>query len=277
MPALLAVGDAFWWTLRWFPASPACTLHCLHTYRSSVVCMWTPQVPEPTCRSTRPRPVPLCCDLAHTIAAPREGQPRSSACQLQCPLSCCQSSAVTCAPHHVARRRYGRGTKPDWQRAGEVYAKATLGQAFFNLGYMHQYGAGLPQVGLPKTLKPAGPKLRALVAHWGRHVLELLCATPKYETKRAGGWRCPACGAVTELAGRSSCGTTAGSQAAAEEAEVSAGSRPWIAAADPMTLNTLDCLARWCCDKAAAAVACCGRKVEFCRLDRRIETHLKRA
>lgn len=57
MPALLAVGDAFWWALRWFPASPACTLHCLHTYRSSVVCMWTPQVPEPACRSTRPR----CC------------------------------------------------------------------------------------------------------------------------------------------------------------------------------------------------------------------------
>lgn len=44
------------------------------------------------------------------------------------------------------RSRYGRGTKPDWQRAGEVYAKANLGQAYFNLGYMHQYGAGLPQV-----------------------------------------------------------------------------------------------------------------------------------
>ena len=52
-----------------------------------------------------------------------------------------------------AGARYGRGTRPDWQRAGEVYAKANLGQAYFNLGYMHQYGAGLPQV-RPARLEP---------------------------------------------------------------------------------------------------------------------------
>ncbi len=165
---------------------------------------------------------------------------------------------MTCAPHHVARRRYGRGTKPDWQRAGEVYAKATLGQAFFNLGYMHQYGAGLPQVGLPKPLKPAGPKLRALVAHWGRHVHELLCVTPNFETERAGGWRCCACGAFTELAPFKLWNDS-------RVAGCGRGGRSLS------RKQTLDCCRKkpstactWrCCDKAAAAVACCGRKVEF--------------
>lgn len=40
---------------------------------------------------------------------------------------------------------YGRGMAPDWSRAGEVYSRAPLGQAFFNRGYMHQHGAGVPQ------------------------------------------------------------------------------------------------------------------------------------
>mmetsp|Transcript_14536 Transcript_14536/g.43932 ORF Transcript_14536/g.43932 Transcript_14536/m.43932 type:complete len:758 (-) Transcript_14536:985-3258(-) len=40
---------------------------------------------------------------------------------------------------------YGRNTVPDWQRAGEVYGRCPMGQAYFNLGYMHQYGAGMQQ------------------------------------------------------------------------------------------------------------------------------------
>lgn len=62
------------------------------------------------------------------------------------------SSAIVYRKSNRFVSRYGRGTKPDWQRAGEVYAKANLGQAYFNLGYMHQYGAGLPQVDLVMLL-----------------------------------------------------------------------------------------------------------------------------
>lgn len=40
---------------------------------------------------------------------------------------------------------YGRSVHADWSRAGEFYSKAPLSQAFFNRGFMHQHGAGLPQ------------------------------------------------------------------------------------------------------------------------------------
>ena len=44
---------------------------------------------------------------------------------------------------------YGRGAKPDWGRAAQLYSAATRfrnAQAAFNLGAMHEYGVGLPQV-----------------------------------------------------------------------------------------------------------------------------------
>lgn len=42
---------------------------------------------------------------------------------------------------------YGRGVKLDWRHAARLYEKASerSAQALFNLGYMHQYGAGLEQ------------------------------------------------------------------------------------------------------------------------------------
>lgn len=54
---------------------------------------------------------------------------------------------------------YGRGAARDWGRAAQLYGAASRtrgaapagaqaqAQALFNLGAMHEFGAGLPQVG----------------------------------------------------------------------------------------------------------------------------------
>lgn len=47
---------------------------------------------------------------------------------------------------------YGRGVARDWARAGQLYAAAAKfrnAQALFNLGVMHEFGAGLPRVRSP--------------------------------------------------------------------------------------------------------------------------------
>ena len=49
---------------------------------------------------------------------------------------------------------YGRGVIRSWPAAAQLYqaaSKFSNAQALFNLGIMHEYGAGLPQV------PPAGP------------------------------------------------------------------------------------------------------------------------
>ena len=46
---------------------------------------------------------------------------------------------------------YGRGVNRSWPAAAQLYqaaSKFSNAQALFNLGIMHEYGAGLPQVGL---------------------------------------------------------------------------------------------------------------------------------
>lgn len=42
---------------------------------------------------------------------------------------------------------YGRGVPVNWAYAAQLYEKASerSAQALFNLGYMHQFGAGLEQ------------------------------------------------------------------------------------------------------------------------------------
>lgn len=43
---------------------------------------------------------------------------------------------------------YGRGVSRDWPRAAQVYGEASkhrIAQASYNLGFMHEFGAGLPQ------------------------------------------------------------------------------------------------------------------------------------
>ncbi len=45
---------------------------------------------------------------------------------------------------------YGRGVNRSWSTAAQLYQAASKfgnAQALFNLGLMHEYGAGLPQVG----------------------------------------------------------------------------------------------------------------------------------
>jgi SEL1 protein len=51
---------------------------------------------------------------------------------------------------------YGRGARRDWRRAARLYEAASRArtpaaqaqaQALFNLGFMHEFGAGRPQVG----------------------------------------------------------------------------------------------------------------------------------
>jgi SEL1 protein len=47
---------------------------------------------------------------------------------------------------------YGRGAERNWQTAAQMYQTASKfrnAQALFNLGFMHEYGAGLPQVTQP--------------------------------------------------------------------------------------------------------------------------------
>lgn len=47
---------------------------------------------------------------------------------------------------------YGRGAERDWARAAQLYQTASKyrnAQALFNLGFMHEFGAGLPQARLP--------------------------------------------------------------------------------------------------------------------------------
>ncbi len=47
---------------------------------------------------------------------------------------------------------YGRGAERDWARAAQLYQTASKfrnAQALFNLGFMHEFGAGLPQVWAP--------------------------------------------------------------------------------------------------------------------------------
>ena len=44
---------------------------------------------------------------------------------------------------------YGRGAERNWARAAVLYQTASKfrnSQALFNLGFMHEFGAGLPQV-----------------------------------------------------------------------------------------------------------------------------------
>ena len=44
---------------------------------------------------------------------------------------------------------YGRGVNRSWATAAQLYqaaSKFSNAQALFNLGIMHEYGAGLPQV-----------------------------------------------------------------------------------------------------------------------------------
>ena len=53
---------------------------------------------------------------------------------------------------------YGRGVNRSWSTAAQLYQAASKfgnAQALFNLGLMHEYGAGLPQVG-PHSL-PVSP------------------------------------------------------------------------------------------------------------------------
>lgn len=52
---------------------------------------------------------------------------------------------------------YGRGAVRDWGRAAALYQTASKfrnAQALFNLGFMHEYGAGLPQVPAQPPLSP---------------------------------------------------------------------------------------------------------------------------
>jgi len=47
---------------------------------------------------------------------------------------------------------YGRGVNRSWSTAAQLYQQASKfdnAQALFNLGLMHEYGAGLPQVASP--------------------------------------------------------------------------------------------------------------------------------
>ena len=47
---------------------------------------------------------------------------------------------------------YGRGVNRSWSAAAQLYQQASKfdnAQALFNLGLMHEYGAGLPQVAPP--------------------------------------------------------------------------------------------------------------------------------
>ena len=50
---------------------------------------------------------------------------------------------------------YGRGVNRSWATAAQLYqaaSKFSNAQALFNLGIMHEYGAGLPQVSLSRPL-----------------------------------------------------------------------------------------------------------------------------
>ena len=61
---------------------------------------------------------------------------------------------------------YGRGVNRSWPAAAQLYqaaSKFSNAQALFNLGIMHEYGAGLPQVPPAAPLIP--PHKRDI--HWG--------------------------------------------------------------------------------------------------------------
>ena len=71
---------------------------------------------------------------------------------------------------------YGRGVNRSWPAAAQLYqaaSKFSNAQALFNLGIMHEYGAGLPQV---PTAAPPIPSDQFI--HWGA---SLQCASPEVQ------------------------------------------------------------------------------------------------
>ena len=71
---------------------------------------------------------------------------------------------------------YGRGVNRSWSAAAQLYqaaSKFSNAQALFNLGIMHEYGAGLPQV---PTAAPPIPSDKFI--HWGA---SLQCASPEVQ------------------------------------------------------------------------------------------------
>ncbi len=65
------------------------------------------------------------------------------------PLCACVHTHLNHCTHTCLNHTDGRGVEQDMSRAAEWYQKAAAAknvQAMFNLGYMHEYGAGLTQV-----------------------------------------------------------------------------------------------------------------------------------
>ena len=71
---------------------------------------------------------------------------------------------------------YGRGVNRSWAAAAQLYqaaSKFSNSQALFNLGIMHEYGAGLPQVGLGCPLSTS--------RHWTHCSASSRCASPEVQ------------------------------------------------------------------------------------------------
>lgn len=73
---------------------------------------------------------------------------------------------------------YGRGAERNWARAAVLYQTASKfrnAQALFNLGFMHEFGAGLPQV--PQTCPPTSSLLTCSLANCPKEA-EILTTFP---------------------------------------------------------------------------------------------------
>lgn len=76
----------------------------------------------------------------------------SSACDVVSDAAICAVMLLVGCCGCVAVLAWSAGVEQDWVRASAIYYEAykeRSAEAMFNLGFMHEFGAGVPQVGLP--------------------------------------------------------------------------------------------------------------------------------